>query len=34
MKLAAELPDVYEFLVAQAALDGTPFEFPGIRSLG
>jgi hypothetical protein len=33
MKLGAELPDVYEFLVALAVADGTPFTWPGMRYL-
>jgi len=31
MKLGAELPDVYEYLVANAEAEGDQFQWPGMR---
>jgi hypothetical protein len=33
MKLGAELPDVYEYLVANAEEEGDKFQWPGMRLL-
>ena len=33
MKLGAELPDVYEYLVANAEAEGDKFVWPGMRYL-